>query len=310
MAFWATSESFLQPHFQGVPGQSDEHNKVIAHLQVYGASCSTREDLIFWRDTGIPPLMCEMNSHNAFSTVERLSWLWKVFHGELTFSLWQKRETMWRNFFGCCVSTTIILSSPPWKGRRCFRNNLWFLNTFWRGNSFKAHVITSRFHLYAEKSITDRFPGTGPCSTCLHWLHMLPAAVFSTAQAVSPSSLAGECYTEHAVPQEPLFNKKSVFPGVSVIPDINQCQYTSPETVWACSTFRQSQHTLLLSQNGERGRCFFSSAEFMIICQLKKKDEFHEEARCSCIWPWEVFFPFPFWLCVSYQWLFIPSLSN
>lgn len=103
-------------------------------------------------------------------------------------------ETVWRNFFGCCVSTTIILSSPPWKGRCYFRNNPWFLNAFWTGNSFKARVITSRLHLYEEKSITNSFPETGPRSTCLHWLHMLPAAVFSTAKTVSPSSLAGESY--------------------------------------------------------------------------------------------------------------------
>lgn len=59
------------------------------------------------------------------------------------------------------------------------------------------------------------------------------------AHTVSPSSLAGEGYTEHAVPWEPPFNKKSVFSAISVIPDINQCQYTTPKIVWACSTFRQ-----------------------------------------------------------------------
>lgn len=86
--------------------------------------------------------------------------------------------------------------------------------------------------------------------------------------------------------------KKSVFPGVSVIPGINQCQYTTLEIVWACSTFRQSQHTLPLSQDEERGRCFFSTAEFNLwsFVNRKRKMSFMKRQDVPLFDPRRLFF--------------------
>lgn len=142
-----------------------------------------------------------------------------------------------------CVPTTIILSGSSWEEGCCSKNNLWFLNNVWAynfltGNKFKTQVITGRPHLYAEKISPTAFLRLAhaqhvfvdyicclqlhfdcthciPELSCKRWLHRTCCSVGAS------------------------FNKKSVFSAVSVIPDINQCQYTTLKIVWACSTFRQ-----------------------------------------------------------------------
>lgn len=121
------------------------------------------------------------------------------------------------------------------------------------------------------------------------------------AHTVSPSSLAGEGYTEHVVPLEPPFNKKSVFSAVSVIPDINQCQYTTPKIVWACFTFRQPYRVstyCLCPKTWRKAGASSALLNLWSFVNWKRKMSFMKRQDLPVFDPWR-FFSFSFLaLCI------------
>lgn len=144
---------------------------------------------------------------------------------------------------------------------------------FWTGNWFKTQVITGRPHLYAAKISPTAFPRLA-CAQhaftdymcclqlCFDCTHCIPKVscrrgLHRTCCSIGTSFWQGislhchVCHTRHK--------------SVSIYPSKNSLGLLYLQAA------KDSWHTLPLSQDPERGRCSFSTAEFMNICQLKKK---------------------------------------
>lgn len=144
---------------------------------------------------------------------------------------------------------------------------------FWTGNWFKTQVITGRPHLYAAKisptaflrlacaqhAFTDYMCCLQLCFDCTHCIPKVSCrrGLHGTCCSIGTFFWQGiclhcrVCHTRHK--------------SVSIYHSKNSLGLLYLQAAL------ESWHKLPLSQDPERGRCSFCSAEFMDICQLKKK---------------------------------------
>lgn len=217
-----------------------------------------------------------------------------------------------RRDWGFCVPITIIFKWFCMRRKVLFQEQFMISEQFmsihfWTGNLFKTQVITGRPHLYAAKisptdflrlaraqhAFTDYMCCLQLCFDCTHCIPKVSCrrGLHRTCCSIGTSFWQGirlhchVCHTSHK--------------SVSIQYSRNSLGLLSLQAA------TDSWHTLPLSQTqGEAGA---PSALPNLWTFVNWKRKFHGEARSSCVWPWEVFFPFPFWLCASYQWLFVLS---